>query len=359
MLHSAFRFCAALAVWILVPAHAPALAKPNASLGEPRAIVVTARRIGSFSKTGLDNGRFGALKFRGGLVLTSTDPAFGGFSGIEISPDGQEMMAVSDAGAWLRARLEYEGLKPSGLTKASMGPILALAARRLNRRRDRDAEAIRLVSGTLTTGTALVAFELNARIGYFRIARGQLKSPVRYLRPPMRLRHNRGIEAVTQLPAGRYSGGVIAFAERDRDSNGHHRGWLWHSGKANSKVGKKSKKRGKLRVHPIAVRDIGGFALTDVTGGPDGSLYLLERRFRWSEGVKMRIRHIPASSIKPGAILDGKTLIAADLGSQIDNMEGIAIHRDARGRLILTLISDNNFNTFLQRTLLLQFEVVG
>ena len=39
----------------------------------------------------------------------------------------------------------------------------------------------------------------------------------------------------------------------------------------------------------------------------------------------------------------------------IDNMEGIAVHQDKRGRDILTVISDNNFNTGLQRTLLMQF----
>ncbi len=44
----------------------------------------------------------------------------------------------------------------------------------------------------------------------------------------------------------------------------------------------------------------------------------------------------------------------ADYGNQIDNMEGLGIHRDARGRTILTLISDNN-RSILQRTLLLRF----
>ena len=47
----------------------------------------------------------------------------------------------------------------------------------------------------------------------------------------------------------------------------------------------------------------------------------------------------------------------ADLRYQIDNMEGMALHTDARGRKILTLISDNNFNALLQRTLVLQFEL--
>jgi len=47
-------------------------------------------------------------------------------------------------------------------------------------------------------------------------------------------------------------------------------------------------------------------------------------------------------------------MIGADLAYQIDNMEGIAVHRTAVGETILTIASDDNFS-FLQRSLLLQF----
>ena len=46
------------------------------------------------------------------------------------------------------------------------------------------------------------------------------------------------------------------------------------------------------------------------------------------------------------------------MGYQIDNFEGMAVHRAADGALVLTLISDDNFSP-LQRTLLLQFTMVG
>jgi hypothetical protein len=36
-------------------------------------------------------------------------------------------------------------------------------------------------------------------------------------------------------------------------------------------------------------------------------------------------------------------------------MEGIAVHRGAGGETVVTLISDDNFNRLLQRTILLQF----
>jgi hypothetical protein len=50
-------------------------------------------------------------------------------------------------------------------------------------------------------------------------------------------------------------------------------------------------------------------------------------------------------------------LFAADLGHEIDNMEGIDAHVTAEGETVLTLVSDDNFS-LLQRTLLLQFTLV-
>ena len=52
--------------------------------------------------------------------------------------------------------------------------------------------------------------------------------------------------------------------------------------------------------------------------------------------------------------IDGPVLIEADMNYQIDNMEGLSVHRAADGTLVLTLISDDNFS-IIQRTLLLQF----
>ena len=87
---------------------------------------------------------------------------------------------------------------------------------------------------------------------------------------------------------------------------------------------------------------------------PGGRLMVLERRFSWQRGVAMRIRSVPLTAIQPGALVDGEELIVADMNFNIDNMEGLSVHRDADGALVLTLISDDNFSP-LQRTLLLQF----
>ncbi len=84
-------------------------------------------------------------------------------------------------------------------------------------------------------------------------------------------------------------------------------------------------------------------------------MLVLERYFRWTEGVKMRLRHIPAGEIAPGARITGRTLIQADSSYDIDNMEGLAVHRGAGGETVLSMISDDNFNHLIQRTVFLQF----
>ncbi len=62
--------------------------------------------------------------------------------------------------------------------------------------------------------------------------------------------------------------------------------------------------------------------------------------------------------MKPGARLSGEILFTADMAYEIDNMEGLAVTRNAAGEIILTMISDDNFSP-LQRNVLLRFAVVA
>ncbi len=45
------------------------------------------------------------------------------------------------------------------------------------------------------------------------------------------------------------------------------------------------------------------------------------------------------------------------MGYEIDNFEGIDVHQEATGHIVVTLVSDDNFS-MIQRTLLLQFTLV-
>ncbi|MGL4397024.1 MAG: esterase-like activity of phytase family protein [Hyphomicrobium sp.] len=297
----------------------------------------------AFDKLGGQRTRYGKLEWRGGLVLTSQSKNFGGWSGLSFAPDGRKFVAVSDSGAWMTGEVTYDGRMLAGVRDARMGPLMTQAGTPLQRNRDRDAEAVTLLTGTLDRGTLLVAFEQNARVARYDITPDGVSPTRAFMAMPKealnRMKRNSGIEAMAVLKGGPRKGAMIAFAERRFEGAEHHAGWIW---------------RGETPER-ISITDIDDFDLADMAALDDGSVLVLERRFRWLEGVKMRIRKFDAGELKPGAVAAGEILIEADLEREIDNMEGLAVSRGPSGETLLTLISDDNFNGFLQRTLLLQF----
>lgn len=300
-------------------------------------IEVVARPIASFDPRDASRRRFGALEFRGGLHLTSTDKDFGGLSAIRVGRDGQHFIALSDKGRWLRGRIVYEGKRPVGIAEAEMAPILGPDGRALAARGWYDTESVAEDDGTLYVGIERVNRIL--RFDYGRdglLARGQ---PVAVPAGIATLPHNKGLEAMAVVPKGMpNAGALMAISERGLDAAGNVRAFLL--------------KRGNPREFTVKRRD--DFDISDCAIAPSGDLLLLERRFSWTTGVAIRIRRIALASVAPGAVVDGPLLLHADMGYEIDNMEGLSVHRDADNALVLTLISDDNFS-LLQRTLLLQF----
>lgn len=331
----------AVAVAALVAVY-PAWAqlKPDTAGIPTQDIEVRAAPIASFARSGkpLDNPR---LEWRGGLVLTSPSDKFGGWSGLTLGADGKSLVAVSDSGVWMTGEIAYDGTRPIAVRSARLGALQTASGKPLTRQRDRDAEAITLASGTPQKGTAYIAFEQNDRIGAFALGKGGLGKPTSYVTMPKEAARMRldGIESVTVLAGGPRKGALIAFAENPLRGEKTHRGWIWVSGEP----------RG------FAVADIGRFSITDAAGLPDGSVLIVERFFRWTEGLKIRLRHLAADGIKPGGIAKGEILLEADTGSEIDNLEALAVSQGERGETVITLMSDDNFNRFLQRTVLLQF----
>ena len=109
-------------------------------------------------------------------------------------------------------------------------------------------------------------------------------------------------------------------------------------------------------VFEMAGRD--GYDVTDLAFLDTGEAIILERRFSLFGGFGCRLRRVTSSAIKAGASVVGETIYESEASHQIDNMEGLAVHREG-GETIVTLISDNNFNANLQRTLLLEFSLVA
>ena len=135
---------------------------------------------------------------------------------------------------------------------------------------------------------------------------------------------------------------LIAITERSLDASGNHRSFVLKGAQVNRFTLKRSD----------------DFDVSDCAVFPPADLLVLERRYSLLRGVAIRIRRIHLDEIKEGAVVDGPQLFFADLGYQIDNMEGIGLHKNAQGETILTLVSDDNFSP-IQRTLLLQFALVG
>jgi hypothetical protein len=106
----------------------------------------------------------------------------------------------------------------------------------------------------------------------------------------------------------------------------------------------------------FSIKRIDNFDVTDCVLLPGGDLLILERRFSFLSSA-IRIRRIASADLRPGATADGSVLIYADFGQQIDNFEGLGLHRAASGETVLTLVSDDNFSP-LQRTLLMQFTLL-
>jgi hypothetical protein len=107
----------------------------------------------------------------------------------------------------------------------------------------------------------------------------------------------------------------------------------------------------------FSLRRSDNFDVSDAVLLPSGELLVLERKFSWLAGVGIRIRRIALKSVAPGAVVDGPSIFEADLGHEIDNMEGIDAHLTPEGDTVLTMVSDDNFS-LIQRTLLLQFTLV-
>lgn len=300
---------------------------------------VQSRAITAFEARDPSRRRFGKLDFRGGLQLISAHKEFGGLSALRIEADGERFLAVTDKGFWLRGRLTYTGTQPSGIADVELAPLLTVDGRPIQKRRWYDSEAL-----AEDGGTAYVALERVHQILKFDFGKYGLMAPgqVTALPPEFRnLRSNKGIEGLVVIPKGLpNAGALIAFAERGREEADDIPGFL-------------------LGVRPItfSVRRSGDFDLTDAAITPAGDLLILERHFSYLRGVSMRIRRLAMQDIVAGAVLDGPILIEADMGFQIDNMEGLAVHRSATGETVLTLVSDDNFSA-LQRTLLLQFTLV-
>jgi hypothetical protein len=310
------------------------------SVTAPVSIEVNARPLPAFDTRDRSHVRFGSFEYRSGLVLTSGFRGFGGLSGLRLDAKGERFIAISDKGSWFTGRIVYKGREMTGLDDVEASPILGSDGKPITARGWFDTESIALDGSNVYVGLERVNQLLR-----FDFAKGFTRSLGEVVPLPpaaRRLPYNKGLEALVMVPKGfALAGTLIAISERGLDARGNIIGFLI-GGKTPGQFG---------------VRRTENFDVSDAVLLPSGDLLLLERKFSWLGGIGIRIRRVALASVVPGAVIDGPAIFNADLGNEIDNMEGIDAHVTGEGDTVLTLISDDNFS-MIQRNLLLQFTLV-
>ena len=317
-----------------------ALPPDERAVTAPVTIEVKARPLPSFDTRDRSHVRFGKLEYRSGLILTSRFPGFGGLSGLRLDAKGERFISFSDKGSWFTGRIVYSGREMAGLDDVEAAPMLGPDGRPITARGWFDSESIALDGSFVYIGLERVNQVLR-----FDFSKGFTRSRGEVVPMPpavKKLPFNKGLEALVFVPKGRpLAGTLIAISERGLDAGGNLIAFLV----------------GGPTPGQFSVRRTDNFDVSDAVLLPSGELLVLERKFSLLAGVGIRIRRIALVSLAPGAVVDGPSIFDADLGEEIDNMEGIDVHVTPEGDTVLTMVSDDNFS-LIQRTLLLQFTLV-
>ena len=182
-----------------------------------------------------------------------------------------------------------------GVSNAVIGPLLGPDGKPLRDDQERDSEGATLIDGGPAGGTAYISFERYHRILRIRLARKSSDRPRDRSRFRLAQSECGRTAGIALLKAGPLKGAVVAFSESLTDKNGNLQAWLI----------------GVPAPGPFSLKRLEGFDVTDAAALPDGGLIVLERRFPYSEGIKMRIRRIVANDLKPGATITGDVLLDA------------------------------------------------
>jgi hypothetical protein len=305
--------------------------------GPERRPVLGARADIVATRVALDPGepkraQVGALTFLGGVALSSSDGAFGGFSSISVA--GDRFTLLSDGGSIVRFRMDANfRMSDPAFGDLPGGPGIGWD------KSDRDSESMAVDPAS---GQVWVGFERANQI--WRYAPG-LTPPAAMAAPPAMAgwMDNGGAESLVRLHDGRF----LVIAETDqRPGSGGARNALVFSGDPVA--------------HPNAGFRFGylppaGYDPSDAVELPDGRVLVLNRQlavpFRWSAVLTL----IDPRGFKPGAIVAGREIARFAAPLTVDNFEGLAVTREG-GVTILWMVSDDNLFV-LQRTLLMKFRL--
>ncbi|MBW4330972.1 esterase-like activity of phytase family protein [Stakelama sp. CBK3Z-3] len=316
-------FFAVLLLLLLLPGYS---GMPGPSRYEPD-MRVSARPVALFPGSP-ERRTIGALRYLGGVVLESPDPAFGGYSSMRLR-DGRFTM-LSDTGNWIAFRLS--GARVSDLTSGSLpgGPGTGW------QKRDRDSESLAAGPGA---GPLWVGFENSNAIWRYNSLGGKATGHVR----PDAMKHwpmGGGPESLVRLSDGRF----ITISETGHWPKAKGRAAICFSGDPVESPG---------RGFRFAYRPPAGYDPSDMAQLPDGRLLVLNRRLSLHGGFSAKLTLIDLDRVQPGRMVSGSVIATLAKPALHDNFEALAVTHE-KGRIVVWIASDDNQSLF-EKTYLLKF----
>lgn len=305
-------------------------------------ISVQARPIEQFKSQNIGS-KVDELVWRGGMVLEGPEH-FGGLSGVTFVNDSW-FVTVTDRGNFISGRIDVESEGTiKALREVDLTAIQNSKGEDLPPNYSRDAEAVEAIVRDGEVAAVRVGFENLTRVADFELEDFRPSGAATVVAIPSSLsdlRTNESLEAVCIAPeASPVAGSTLLITEGERTASGDHVAFL---------LGNRD--RG-----PISLTSSSNFSPTDCAFLPNGDLLVLERGTGFFT-FTMQLRRIDAMDVKPNAMLSGRVILEAS-GSDIDNMEGLAIRQTPGGASRIVILSDDNFNSW-ERTLWLEFGLPG
>lgn len=257
----------------------------------------------------------GKAVFVSRTVWSMDDPGFGGWSGLEVSEDGQTFTAVADRGWITEGRFLRSGAGRIADVRAAPPRRLDDTDKGFFGRETRDAEGL----ARSTAGRVFVSFEAVRRIVSYPDASGHAPEVLPIYRDFIGMRPNMSLEAL----AIDEDGALYTLPETSR---GHRSISVYRFDE------------GGWTTFATLPRSQRHFSQVGADIGPDGRFYLLERRFSPRIGFATRVRRF---DIDDNGFSRETVLLETRLGTH-DNLEGLAVWRDRAGRIRLTMVSDDN-----------------
>ncbi len=283
-------------------------------------VVVTQSKAQSRARAGMQPG----VELIAATRLEHPDPWFGGFSAINMAPDGASAVLLSDRGWWLHPQVRRD---PDGvITGIARWQLLQLKDAQGKKLRGpaRDSEGL----ARLPDGRICVSFEGLTRVACYDTLNGRAQT---LPRPDVfeSFPTNRGLEAL----AADHRGYLYAIPERAVARGKPAPVYVWN--KTDWAVRLTLPPQG--RFYPVGA---------DVFGD---HLYVLYRGLGFV-GFKSRLIRLPLSGGAPVILLDTRP------GTH-DNLEGLSLWRNPAGDIVATMVSDDNQMRRLQRTEIVEYRL--